>query len=124
MHKQKSTTKKILKLIKPYMHFVMLSFVFALISAILTLYAPILIGDGVDLILAEGKVDFAGIFHILKSLAVILVITSIAQWLMNLCNNTITYRVVKDVRKRAFSNLQKLPLKYIDSHQYGERSAG
>ena len=120
MHKQKSTTKKILKLIKPYMHFVMLSFVFALISAILTLYAPILIGDGVDLILAEGKVDFAGIFHILKSLAVILVITSIAQWLMNLCNNTITYRVVKDVRKRAFSNLQKLPLKYIDSHQYGD----
>ena len=102
------------------MHFVMLSFVFALISAILTLYAPILIGDGVDLILAEGKVDFAGIFHILKSLAVILVITSIAQWLMNLCNNTITYRVVKDVRKRAFSNLQKLPLKYIDSHQYGD----
>ena len=120
MHKQKSTTKKILKLIKPYMHLVMLSFVFALISAILTLYAPILIGDGVDLILAEGKVDFAGIFHILKSLAVILVITSIAQWLMNLCNNTITYRVVKDVRKRAFSNLQKLPLKYIDSHQYGD----
>ena len=102
------------------MHLVMLSFVFALISAILTLYAPILIGDGVDLILAEGKVDFAGIFHILKSLAVILVITSIAQWLMNLCNNTITYRVVKDVRKRAFSNLQKLPLKYIDSHQYGD----
>lgn len=120
MHKQKSTTKKILKLIKPYMHLVMLSFVFALISAILTLYAPILIGDGVDLILAEGKVDFVGIFHILKSLAVILVITSIAQWLMNLCNNTITYRVVKDVRRRAFSNLQKLPLKYIDSHQYGD----
>lgn len=120
MRKQKETMKKVLRLIKPYLHFVILSFGFALLSAILTLYAPILIGEAVDLILAEGKVEFAAIFEILKKLAWIIGITGLAQWLMNLCNNKITYRVVKDVRRQAFHHLQKLPLKYIDSHQYGD----
>lgn len=120
MHKQKGTMKKVMRLIRPYLHYVVLSFVFALISALLTLYAPILIGQGVDLIVGEKQVDFSGVFQILKYLAVIIGITSAAQWLMNLCNNTITYRVVKDVRKKAFTQLQKLPLKYIDSHQYGD----
>lgn len=120
MRRQENTTKKILYLIKPYMHLVILSFVFAIISSALTLYAPILIGEGVDLILAKGQVDFGGILTILKHLAVIIAITSVGQWLMNLCNNTITYRVVKDVRTKAFSHLQKLPLKYIDSRQYGD----
>lgn len=120
MSKQGGTIKKILKLIRPYLHFLILSFVFAVINVIFTLYAPILIGDGIDLILAKGKVDFAGITDVLKKLAVVIVITGLAQWLMNLCNNSITYRVVKDVRTKAFAHLQKLPLKYIDSHQYGE----
>lgn len=120
MHKQKGTMKKVMRLIRPYLHYVVLSFVFALISALLTLYAPILIGQGVDLVVGEKQVDFSGVFQILKRLAVIIGITSAAQWLMNLCNNTITYRVVKDVRKKAFTQLQKLPLKYIDSHQYGD----
>lgn len=120
MHKEKGTMKKIGTLIRPYMHLVVLSFVFALISALLTLYAPILIGDGVDLILAKGKVNFHRIFELLKWLAVIIALTSMAQWLMNICNNTVTYRIVKDVRKRAFDQLQKLPLRYIDSHQYGD----
>lgn len=120
MHKQKGTMKKVMRLIRPYLHYVVLSFVFALISALLTLYAPILIGQGVDLVVGKKQVDFSGVFQILKRLAVIIGITSAAQWLMNLCNNTITYRVVKDVRKKAFTQLQKLPLKYIDSHQYGD----
>ena len=120
MRNQKETMKKVLRLIAPYKHFVILSFGFALISAILTLYAPILIGQAVDLILDEGKVEFAGIFQIIKKLAWIIGITGLAQWLMNLCNNKITYRVVKDVRRQAFHHLQKLPLKYIDSHQYGD----
>lgn len=112
--------KKVMRLIRPYLHYVVLSFVFALISALLTLYAPILIGQGVDLVVGKKQVDFSGVFQILKYLAVIIGITSAAQWLMNLCNNTITYRVVKDVRKKAFTQLQRLPLKYIDSHQYGD----
>lgn len=120
MHKQKGTMKKVMWLIRPYLHYVVLSFVFALISALLTLYAPILIGQGVDLVVGKKQVDFSGVFQILKRLAVIIGITSAAQWLMNLCNNTITYCVVKDVRKKAFTQLQRLPLKYIDSHQYGD----
>ena len=121
MHKKKkSAWKKILWLIRPYLHFLMLSFVFAVISALLTLYAPILIGNAVDLILGKGSVDFDAIGRILFRLAGIIVITSAAQWLMNLCNNHITYRVVKDVRTKAFAKLQKLPLKYVDSHAYGE----
>lgn len=120
MRKHNGTVKKILKLIRPYIHFLILSLIFAVITVVFTLYAPILIGNGVDLILTKGKVDFAGIFDILKKLAVIVGITGLAQWFMNLCNNTITYRVVKDVRTKAFAHLQKAPLKYIDSHQYGE----
>ena len=104
-----------------YLHFLMLSFVFAGISALLTLYAPILIGNAVDLIIGKGSVDFDRDRRgFCSGWAGIIVITSAAQWLMNLCNNHITYRVVKDVRTKAFAKLQKLPLKYVDSHAYGE----
>lgn len=120
MRKQYDTVKKVLRLLKPYVPILILSFGFAMIAVIFTLYAPILIGQGVDLILAKGKVDFHGITEILMKLAGVTVITSLTQWLMNLCNNRITYRVVNDVRTNAFSHLQKLPLKYIDAHQYGE----
>ena len=114
------TMKKVLQLIRPYMHYLILSLIFAAISVALTLYAPILSGNAIDLILSKGHVDFAGVLQILKKYAVVIVLTAAAQWLMNLCNNKITYRVVKDVRIRAFAKLQDLPLKYIDSHQYGE----
>lgn len=118
--KNQDTMKKVFKLIRPYMHYLILSLIFAAISVALTLYAPILSGNAIDLILSKGHVDFAGIFQILKKYAVVIILTGVAQWLMNLCNNKITYRVVKDVRIRAFAKLQELPLKYIDSHQYGE----
>ena len=111
---------KIWKLIKPYTHFLVGSLIFAVISSLLMLYAPILIGQGVDLILEQGMVDFQNLFKVILKLAWVILATSAAQWLMNLCNNKITYRVVKDVRVHAFSHLQKLPLKYVDSHQYGE----
>lgn len=115
-----TTLKNILLLIKPYMHYMVLSLVFAVISVLLTLYAPILIGDAIDYIIGKGQVDFEAVFYLLKVLAAVIFITSLAQWLMNLCNNILTYRVVKAVRTRAFSQLQILPLKYVDSHQYGE----
>lgn len=118
--KNQDTMKKVFKLIRPYMHYLILSLIFAAISVALTLYAPILSGNAIDLILSKGHVDFAGVFQILKKYAVVIILTGVAQWLMNLCNNKITYRVVKDVRIRAFAKLQELPLKYIDSHQYGE----
>ena len=118
--KNQDTMKKVFKLIRPYMHYLILSLIFAAISVALTLYSPILSGNAIDLILSKGYVDFAGVFQILKKYAVVIILTGVAQWLMNLCNNKITYRVVKDVRIRAFAKLQELPLKYIDSHQYGE----
>lgn len=118
--KNQDTMKKVFKLIRPYMHYLILSLIFSAISVALTLYAPILSGNAIDLILSKGHVDFAGVFQILKKYAVVIILTGVAQWLMNLCNNKITYRVVKDVRIRAFAKLQELPLKYIDSHQYGE----
>ncbi len=121
MHKRrKGVIAKVLLLIKPYLYYLILSLIFAVISSVLTLYAPILIGNAVDLIIDRGRVDFHGILKILAELAGIVVITSLAQWMMNLCNNTITYRVVKDVRTKAFAKLQVLPLKYVDSHPYGE----
>lgn len=120
MKKNKGTVGKVLKLIGPYKYLLLLSLVFAMISVALTLYAPILIGDGVDVLIGKGQVNFPEVFAILKKLAVVIVLTCVAQWLMNLCNNQITYRVVKDVRMNAFEHLQKLPLKYVDSHPYGE----
>lgn len=120
MRKQYDTIKKVIRLLKPYLPILILSLGFAVVTVICTLYAPILIGQGVDLILAKGKVDFQGIKEILVKLAGVTIVTSVTQWLMNLCNNRITYRVVNDVRTDAFAHLQKLPLKYIDAHQYGE----
>lgn len=120
MKKNKGTVGKVLKLIGPYKYLLLLSLVFAMISVALTLYAPILIGDGVDVLIGKGQINFPEVFAILKKLAVVIVLTCVAQWLMNLCNNRITYRVVKDVRTKAFARLQVLPLKYVDSHPQGE----
>lgn len=114
------TMKRILKLIAPYRMQLISSLIFAVVSVALTLYAPILTGDAIDLILGKGMVDFEGIVPILVRFAVAVAFTAIAQWLMNLCNNRITYNVVKDIRLKTFDHLQILPLKYIDSKQYGE----
>ena len=116
MRKHHGTIKRVGKLLLPYLHYLILSLVFAVITVGFTLYAPILIGDAVDFIVGKGQVDFGKILQILVKLAVIIGVTSVAQWLMNLCNN----QVVKDVRMNAFEHLQKLPLKYVDSHPYGE----
>lgn len=116
----KNIYRKIWELIKPYRYLLVLSLIFAVISVILTLYAPILTGRGIDLIIGKGQVDFAGLVPILIQFGIVVGLTALVQWLMNLCNNKITYRVVKDIRTQAFGQIEKLPLKYIDSHQYGE----
>lgn len=118
--KQKTTMKRVLQDIGHYKWMVLLSLVLAGITVALTLYIPILIGKAVDLVIGSGEVDFPGLFVILKTMAVAILITALAQWLMNVINNHITYRVVKDMRIRAFEKIQELPLKYVDSHQYGE----
>ncbi len=117
---QKHTLKKVLSYIRRYWALLVLSLLFAAATALLTLYVPILTGDAVDLILEPGRVDFPGILTILKKIAVIVILTALTQWLMNLCNNTITYRTVRDIRRTAFDRLQILPLKYIDGHSHGD----
>jgi len=117
---RKDTMKQMLQYVKKHSLFVILSVLFAAVSVALTLYVPILIGDAVDLIVAPGKVAFDEILHILLVIGVCIGITGIAQWIMNICNNRITYQVVHDIRKDAFDKLQILPLKYIDGHSQGE----
>ena len=120
MKNNKEISKKVLDYIGKYKIFLLLSIILAAISVALTLYIPILTGNAVDCILGPGQVDFAGILVILKKMAVIILLTAIVQWLMNACNNKITYQVIRDVRDEAFRKLEILPLKYIDSHAHGD----
>lgn len=120
MKNNKEIIKKVLDYIGKYKIFLLLSIILAAISVALTLYIPILTGNAVDCILGPGQVDFAGILVILKTMAVIILLTAIVQWLMNACNNKITYQVIRDVRDEAFRKLEILPLKYIDSHAHGD----
>lgn len=118
--KQKATMIKVLKYIKRYWAYLGCSIVLAAVIVALTLYLPILTGEAIDLIIAKGFVDFAGILVILRKMAVIIVLTAIAQWIMNVCNNKITYNVIRDIRKEAFDKIESLPFPYMDAHSYGE----
>ena len=118
--KNREIYRRILRLIQPYRHLLILSLIFAVVSVVLTLYAPVLTGRGIDLVIGKGNVDFDGLRPILVRFALVVAATALAQWLMNLCNNKITYHVVKDIRTQAFEHLEELPLRYIDSRQYGE----
>lgn len=116
----KAIIKRILAHIKSYRFLVVLSFICAAISVAATLYAPILTGNAIDLIACAGKVDFEGIKGIIKTFIIVIAVTAVSQWFMNIINNHITYHVVRDVRDEAFCRLQKLPLSYIDSHRHGD----
>lgn len=117
---QKSTLRKVLRYIRRYWGYLGASIILAAVTVALTLYLPILIGQAVDRIVGKGDVDFAGIFVILRKMAVIIGLTAVAQWVMNACNNKITYNVIRDIRTEAFEKIEKLPLKYLDAHSYGE----
>ncbi|MCI8662991.1 MAG: ABC transporter ATP-binding protein [Hungatella sp.] len=120
MKKHRSTVKRILDYIGHYKWGVLLSLCLAAVTVVTTLYAPILIGDAVDVITGPGKVDFTALMGVLRKMAVVIFITAVSQWLMNHINNKITYRVVKDIRTKAFEHLEILPLRYMDSHPSGD----
>lgn len=120
MRQHGSTLKRILEYIAQYRFGVLTSLFLAAVTVATTLYAPVLIGQGVDLIVAPGQVDFAGLGKILMQMGLVIVITALSQWLMNHINNQITYRVVRDIRTKAFDHLEVLPLKYLDSHPTGD----
>lgn len=117
---QKKTLVKVMKYIKKYRMLVVLSLIFAAVTVVTTLYLPILTGNAVDLMVKKGKVDFVGLKSIVRTMLIVLVITGVAQWIMNICNNYITYHVVQDIRKDAMDRIQIVPLKYLDGHAVGD----
>ncbi len=117
---QKETIAKVLRYIRKYWIYVGASLVLAAFTVAATLYIPILTGDAVDLLLGPGMVDMQSIFAIIKKIVVVMILTGIAQWVMNTCNNYITYHVIQDIRQDAFKKLEILPLKFLDSKAYGD----
>jgi len=117
---QRQTLKKVFKYTGKYKFFLIVSIVLSVITVALTLYIPIITGNAIDLIVDKGRVDFDGILPLIKKMILIILATSIIQWLMNICNNHLTYGIVKDIRDEAFSKIQSLPLKYIDGHSTGD----
>ena len=118
--RSRRTIRRVLRSIDKYRASVLLSLFLAVVTVALTLYVPILTGQAVDRIVAPGQVDYAGLVKILAKILAAMAVTAASQWLMNHINNTITYRVVKDIRTQAFDHLERLPLSYIDSHPSGD----
>ncbi len=117
---KKGALKKVLRYIRRYWLLVGLSVVLAAVSVAAALYIPILTGNAVDLIVGPGKVDFEGVFRILVQIGGIIGLAALAQWVMSVINNRVTYRVVRDIREEAFRHIQVLPLSYLDAHPAGE----
>ena len=117
---QTQTLKKVLHYMKPYRFFLLFSVILAAITVASTLYLPLLIGKAVDCIVGKDNVNFDGLITVLIKMAVMIGITALAQWIMNVCNNKLTYQIVRDIRNEAFEKIEVLPLKYIDGHAHGE----
>ena len=117
---QKKTLGKVLRYIKRYWLYLAASILTAAVTVALTLYLPILTGRVIDHIVGAGQVDFRGVYAVLQKMVIVIAITAAAQWIMNVCNNKMTYRIVEDIRNEAFRKIEILPLKYIDGHSYGE----
>jgi len=117
---RKHTLSKVLKRIGKYWPYILGSLFFAIITVALTLYIPILTGDAIDYVIDKGKVDFVMLSILLRRMGITILITALAQWIMNLCNNKITYNVIRDIREDAFRKIEVLPFPYLDAHSYGE----
>lgn len=118
--KKKSTIKRVLRYLGKYRIFLILSLGMALVTVAGQLYIPILQGNAIDNIIGEGNVDFAAVMKIIITILITMGVVALFQWIMNICNNKITYSIVHDIRKDAFNKLQKLPVRYADSHPTGE----
>lgn len=117
---QAATLKEVICRLGRYRIFLVFSILLATVSVALTLYIPKLTGHAVDYVIGKGKVNFPGVIQVMIQIGVCTLITALAQWLMNVCNNKMTYQVVQDIRNEAFDKIEQLPLKYIDGHPYGE----
>ena len=117
---QTQTIKKVFCYLGKYRIFVVISILMAMASVALTLYVPKLTGNAIDYIVGPGQVDFGKVFRILLKIGVATLLIALVQWIMNICNNKMTYQVVQDIRNEAFQKIEILPLKYIDGHPHGE----
>lgn len=117
---QAATLKEVICRLGRYRIFLVFSILLATVSVALTLYIPKLTGHAVDYVIGKGKVNFQGVIQVMIQIGVCTLITALAQWLMNVCNNKMTYQMVQDIRNEAFDKIEQLPLKYIDGHPYGE----
>lgn len=117
---QAATLKEVICRLGRYRNFLVFSILLATVSVALTLYIPKLTGHAVDYVIGKGKVNFPGVIQVMIQIGVCTLITALAQWLMNVCNNKMTYQMVQDIRNEAFDKIEQLPLKYIDGHPYGE----
>ncbi|WP_443735388.1 ABC transporter ATP-binding protein [[Ruminococcus] lactaris] len=117
---QWATLKKVFERLGKYRIFLIFSILLATVSVALTLYIPKLTGHAVDFIVSRGNVDFPGVLRVMVQIGICTLVTALAQWLMNVCNNKMTYQIVRDIRNEAFHKIEILPLKYIDGHAYGE----
>lgn len=117
---QGATLKKVFERLGKYRIFLIFSILLATVSVALTLYIPKLTGHAVDFIVSRGNVDFPGVLRGMVQIGICTLVTALAQWLMNVCNNKMTYQIVRDIRNEAFHKIEILPLKYIDGHAYGE----
>ena len=117
---QAATLKEVIRRLGRYRIFLVFSILLATVSVALTLYIPKLTGHAVDYVIGKGKVNFPGVIQVMIQIGVCTLITALAQWLMNVCNNKMTYQMVQDIRNEAFDKIEQLPLKYIDGHPYGE----
>ncbi len=115
-----ATMKRVIALIQPYLGLVFLSLLFAVITVVTTLYAPVLTGRAIDHVVGAGRVEFAAITPILIRFLIVVAIMAVSNWVMNLCNNRIAYHVVRDLRTKVYAHVQKLPLSYLDSHPNGD----
>ena len=118
--RQTETLKKVFRRLGRYRIFLLFTVLLSIVTVALTLYIPKLTGKAVDCIVTEGQVDFGGVMEILVQIGICILVTAFAQWLMNICNNKMTYQIVRDIRNDAFKKIEILPLKYIDGHPYGE----
>lgn len=117
---QAVTLKKVFRYIKRYIPLLITALALSIVTVALTLYFPILTGRAIDLIIGKGQVDFDGIMQIVIKAVIAVAFAAIAQWLTNVCNNKMTYNVIRDIRTDAFENIEKIPLSYIDSHSHGD----
>ena len=117
---RKATLNRVLHKIRPYSAFVVCSLLVAAVSVAAQLYIPILCGEAIDKMLGKGNVDLAGVLRIAVSILVVAAVAALAQWLLSVCNNRITFSVSRDLRNEALRKIQTLPLSYLDSHPSGD----